>query len=245
MRRIGLALAGAGLAAALTACGGGDGDGGDSDSSSDGSSFADQSAEEIVADAKAAMDELDAVKVTGSVTTGGQDIDLDIQANGEGDCTGSIGIAGGQAELLGVGGETWFKPDKAFWEASAPGQADQIIAVVGDRWVVVPPGTGNFDQFCDVDGLLEEMISTGDDSSTYTKAGTEELDGAEVIRIDNEDEEEGTSSGYVLADEPHYLVKVEKTEGEDTGSVTFSQFNEEFTVEAPAEDEVIDLDQLG
>lgn len=108
MARMAMAAVGLGAATLLTACGGGDGDG-----------FADKSADEIVKTAKADMADLKAVKVSGSVTSDGQQIDIDLQASSEGDCTGTIGIAGGSTELLGVDGSTWMRPDEAFWQATA------------------------------------------------------------------------------------------------------------------------------
>ncbi len=233
MARIAMAVAGLGAATVLTACGGGDG-------------FADKPADEIVSTAKSAMGDLKTAKVSGSVTSDGQQIDLDLQASSEGDCTGTIGVAGGTTELLGVGGSTWMRPDEAFWRATAGDSADQVIAAVGDKWVVIPPEDDSFNTFCDVNDLLDQLLKEDDsDGSTYSKNGTEEVDGEETLKIDNEDPKDGTSTGYVLVGEPHYLVKIEKTEGADTGSVTFSQFDEEFDVEAPADDEVVDLDQLG
>lgn len=236
MARIAMAAVGLGAAGLLTACGGG----------GDGGGFADESADEIVKTAKADMADLKAVKVSGSVSSDGQEIDIDLQASSDGDCTGTIGIAGGSTELLGVGGSTWMRPDEAFWRATAGGSADQVIEAVGDKWVVVPAEDDSFNSFCDVEELLDQMLEEDeDDGSTYTKSGTEDVDGDETIAIDNEDPEDGTSTGYILLDEPHYLVKIEKTDGEDTGSVTFSEFDEEFDVEAPGDDEVVDLDQLG
>lgn len=138
------------------------------------------------------------------------------------------------------------RPDEAFWRATAGSSADQVISLVGDKWVVIPAEDDSFNTFCDVQDLLDQMLKDDDeDKSTYSKKGTEDVDGDETIAIDNKDPEDGTSTGYVLVDEPHYLVKIEKTDGEDTGSVTFSDFDEEFEVEAPGDDEVVDLDQLG
>lgn len=138
------------------------------------------------------------------------------------------------------------RPDEAFWRATAGSSADQVISLVGDKWVVIPAEDDSFNTFCDVQDLLDQMLKDDDeDKSTYSKKGTEDVDGDETIAIDNKDPEDGTSTGYVLVNEPHYLVKIEKTDGEDTGSVTFSDFDEEFEVEAPGDDEVVDLDQLG
>lgn len=241
MERIGLAIAALGVAAAtLTACSGDDGgDGGDD--------FAKSPAEDIVAAAKSDMGDLKAVKVSGTVNNDGQEISIDIQSSSDGDCTGSIGVDEGTAELLGVGGDTWMRPDEAFWRSFAGENAEQVLTLVGDKWVVIPAEDDSFNQFCDVDALLDQLLKEDDeeDESTYSVTGTEELDGDEVVLVDNEDPEDGTSTGYVLVDDPHYLVKIEKTDGEDTGTVTFSEFDEEFDVEAPAEDDVVDLGSLG
>jgi hypothetical protein len=236
MERIGLALAGLGVAAALTACSG-----------DDGNDFAESPAEDIVAAAKKDMASLEAVKVSGNVSNDGQEITIDLQVGSGGDCTGSIGVDDGTAELRGVGGDTWMRPDEAFWRSFAGENAEQVLSLVGDKWVVIPAEDESFNQFCDVDDLLDQLLKDDDeeDKSTYTVEGTEEVDGDEVVLVDNEDPEDGTSTGYVLVDDPHYLVKIEKTDGEDSGTVTFSAFDEEFDVEAPPEDEVIDLDTLG
>jgi hypothetical protein len=231
MARIGLALAGIGAMAVLTACGGND--------------FADGSADSIVKSSKDAMGGLKAVKVEGDLTTSGQAISIDLQANSDGDCTGSLGIADGTAELLGVGGVTWMKPDEAFWRSFAGDTADQVMAVVGDKWVVVPDGEDSIKQFCDVDELLDQLLSdTEGAKATFSKNGTDTVDGDDVVKVDREDPEDGTSTGYVLVDDPHYLVKIEKTSGDDTGTVTFSAFDEEFDVSAPSDDEVVDLSSL-
>jgi hypothetical protein len=228
MTRIGLVAAGFGMAALLGACGGND--------------FTDQPGGDIADASKKAMKGLDAVKVSGTVKTDGQEVTIDVQTNDKGDCTGSIGAGGGTTELLGVDGDLWFKPDEAFWRASAADTADQIIAAVGDKWVVVPSGDDGFGEFCNIDDLLDELISSDDEEDESSKVkDVVDVDGDDAVPVEQTDKEDGVSTGYVLVDEPHYLVKVEKTEGEDTGSVTFSEFDEEFEVEAPAEGDIVDL----
>ncbi len=231
MARIGLAMAGISALAVLTACGGSD--------------FADESADTIVKASKDDMGDLTAVKVSGDLTTNGQAIAIDLQLNSDGDCTGSIGIDEGSAELLGVGGSTWMRPDESFWRSFAGDTADQVMGIVGDKWVVVPDDQDSIKQFCDVDELLDQLLKDDQDDSTYSKSGTDTVDGDDVVKVDNEDPEDGTSTGYVLVDDPHDLVKIEKAEGDDTGSVTFSAFDEEFEVTAPSDDDVVDLNNLG
>jgi hypothetical protein len=53
-----------------------------------------------------------------------------------------------------------------------------------------------------------------------------------------------SSTGYVLVDDPHYLVKVEQVGGKEPGSVTFSEFDADVRTEAPAEADTVDLSKL-
>jgi hypothetical protein len=49
---------------------------------------------------------------------------------------------------------------------------------------------------------------------------------------------------WIAVDDPHHILEMEVTQGEEPGTITFSSFDEELDVQAPADDEVIDLDQL-
>lgn len=231
MTRIGLAAASLAMAATLSACG--------------GDSFTDQSGDQIAEDAKSAMSDLTAVKVAGTMTSDAEEITLDVQSNSDGDCIGSISVGAGSAEIIGVGGEAWFRPDEAFWTETSGDAAAEILEIVGDNWVVVPPDEDGFRQFCDLDEFLDELLADEDDDSeaTFTVGDTSDLDGDEVVAVDREDED-GKSTAFVRTDDPHHIVRIERTEGEDTGSVTFSEFDEEFEVEAPPAEQVVDFSTL-
>jgi hypothetical protein len=230
--RLSIGLVTIGLGVALTACGG-------------GNDFTDKSGKQIADASKTAMKGLDSVKVVGTVATGGNEVSIDIQTNDKGDCTGSIGTGGGKAQLLGTGGSVWFKPDEAFWRASASDTADRIIQVVGDKWVVVPASEDGFDEFCDIDKLFDQLLESDKDSDAkYTKGKTSSVDGKDAVAVKSTSKSDGTSTGYVRVDDPHYLVKIEKTKGTDTGKVTFSEFDSKVEVEAPADADVIDLNNL-
>ena len=84
---------------------------------------------------------------------------------------------------------------------------------------------------------------TRSDAGKYKATGTDEVDGQEVVKVEQTDDE-GTSAGYVLVEGDHYLLKLERTEGDEPGHLEFSDFDEEFDVEAPADDEVIDLSTI-
>ena len=233
----------ASVLALLTACGGSDGgdeggdDGGDS-------SFADESVDTIVEEATKAMQALDSLQLAGELTSDGQKISLDMTVTTDGDCEGTIGLAEGQAELVSVGGESWFKPDEAFWRSFAGPQADQIIGVVGSNWVLLPPEESGFTELCDLDELLDELDR--DDDNKLTKAGTEEIDGQETVIIEGESTEDADNitQAWVATEGEHYILQVGGS-GEDEGTISFSGFNEDVDIQAPPDDEVVDLSQAG
>jgi hypothetical protein len=220
-------------------CGGKDDDGGD-DSGAD-SAFAKESGDKIADTAKADMKSLEQVRFTGEINNDGDSINLDIQASSAGDCTGSIGIGDGTADVLAKDGTSWFRPDEAFWRANAGDSADAIMTAVGDKWVL--DTDQNFSQFCDLDAFFDNVLKDDEDGGTYKTTGTETIDGEDVVKVEKSDDD-GTATGYVLIDGKHYLVKIERTEGDQPGKLEFTDFNEEFEVEAPADDEVVDLDSL-
>ncbi len=236
-----------GTLALLTACGGGDSSdddqdnkGGDTAAAED---FTDQSADEIMAAARKATGELTSVRLVGDLTNDGQELGMDLVASKGGDCTGSVTLGDATAEIRSLDGTTWFRPDEAFWKAQGGAQADQLIKLIGDKWVLQPEGEGGLGEVCDLDSLFEDAVDEKDDDSTYEKGDVTDVEGEQAIAIDATDADDETSTAYVLVEGEHYLTKLER-KGTDSGTVTLSDFNKDVEVEAPADDEVIDLNNL-
>ncbi len=229
MRTWQAALAGVALATTLSACGGGD--------------FAEESPDAIGEAAEKDMKALKSVRIAGELVEEGEKVSVDMALSTKGDCEGTLGIQGGETQIRSLDGETWMKPDAAFWEASAGDDAAMVQGVVGDKWVVLGDEEG-FAELCDLDELLDSMNDDEDDSKAETQ-GTEDVDGTEAVKVTGETDEGDPVTVWVAVDEPHHILKMEVDQGEEPGQITFSEFDEELSVEAPAEDEVIDLARLG
>ena len=224
-------------AVVLTGCGG------DDTSDDSGGDFTKQSADQISDAAKDSMADLDAVSIDGTLTSEGQEIKIRMEIGTGGNCTGEFTTQGATAEILGVDGTTWFKPDEAFWTLFAGAEsAPAVIAAAGDKWVTLPDDDTSFKPFCDIEEFLGSL--TDNDGAEYTKGDPKEVNGEKTIEIVSERPDEGKSSGYIQVGGEHYLVQIAKTEGDEPGTVNFSGFNDQPDVEAPADDEQIALDDL-
>lgn len=222
---------------ALTACGGDSSDAPDA-SGAEGGSFAELSGQEIADASKAAMADLESLRVSGSLTSEGQEIALDLAMDASGSCAGSVTIGGTAIEVLGAGGEIWIQPDPAFWPTIVDeAQAAQLAAQTEGKWVTFGPGASGFEDFCD----LEEVVGEDEDEETYETGEVTDVDGAEAVAVSSTDEEGEESIGYVLVSEPHHLVKVERTSGEQTGEMSYSDFDVPVDATVPAADEIVDL----
>lgn len=233
-RRRSLGVASAVLAlAALTGC-----DGSDAGDSGKGSSFAGTAPDAMVETAMSAMEDLSAVHLTGTLTNQGQAADVDLALSDDGSCDGTFTIDDGVAEIRAVDGKAWFRPDADIWKTFAGENATQVMDFVGNKWVVLEQA--QFLEMCDFRSIMDSLISSPEDGRKYSEDGSEEINGEETIRIKSEGTA-GTTFGYVQAEEPHYLVRTERSGGEAPATVTFSDFDEAADVEAPAADEIIDL----
>jgi hypothetical protein len=219
-----------------TGCGGG------------GSSFADKSVKDITKQAADDMSGLKSLRIAGDLTTGGQKIHLDMQSTTDGDCQGTVNIGDGSAEIVSSGGDYWMRPDSTFWEQQAPDQADLIEQAVGDKWVSVPANSG-LDEVCDLDNFLDsfDKASTDNPSASPSKGGTTSVDGKDAIQVQGKDKDGEDVTAWVATDAPHYILKIEVAGNGtgDTGTLTFSDFDEPVDIKTPDPSEVADLTSLG
>ena len=148
------------------------------------------------------MKDLKSLRMQGDLTTSGQKIGVDMQITTSGDCQGTITVADGSAQLVSSGGQAYMKPDKAFWESQAPGQAAQIEAVVGDKWVVIPSASG-LDSACDLNQLLDGISKpSADPSNAPSTASSDSVDGQDAVKLTSKDSSGKPVTAWVATDDP-------------------------------------------
>ena len=238
------------LALALAGCGGDDGDSGDSgevDGGSEAEAFAEQPIDEIKAAVLADMRDAESVRLSGTFLEDGTETSLDIGISDSGDCAGSMTVEGGTAEIISGPDGTFIKGDEGFWNAAAPGSADQILQVLGDKWALVPQDdTGGLAEFCNLESFIEELEDDEDDDEGEV-GETDTIDGREALEIigQDEDNENATTHVWVAADSPHYILQISSDGETDGGEISFTDYDEPVDTTPPSEDEYVDMTEVG
>jgi hypothetical protein len=189
------------------------------------------------------MKSLDSVRLSGSIEQDGGELALDLQLNKSGECEGTMEQDGGTAEIVSVDGSSYLKADETFWVNSTGSEesAQQVLDLLGDKWALMPPDEGGVSALCDLDEILSEIDEDDEEKGEAKKGEETDVDGEGAIELTSETEDGGTTTAYVATDDPHYILKLEQKGGDEPGSFTFSDFDEELEVEAPAEEDVVDL----
>jgi hypothetical protein len=205
--------------------------------------FESLTAQQISDRATSAMKALSSVTVDFDGTDDGQKIRMKAAMTNEGKCVSHIVLGGGDLQLIGVGGDTYAKGDTAFWNAQAGSSGPAVDALLKGRWMKMPAGSGqddDFKSFCDLETFMEGFTET--DDSTLTKGAPVSVDGVPTIPVSGPDDG-GTTTVYVASQGEPYVLKAVHT-GTDPGSATFTDFDRPVDAVAPPASQTVDASAL-
>jgi len=207
-----------GAALLLTACGSSPLDG--------------KTGQEVAEAAAAALEEAGSVDVTGTMSTQGQEGEVDLHLQGD-DAIGTLTLAGSEIQLLNVDGTAYLQAPPDFW--SSFGLPAEAAAQFEGQWVIVPAEVGAaFSEFS-LAGFVDELRNPDGEVKEDVTEG--EVDGEDVVVVEQED----GSSLKVANSDP--TVPLELTNnGDSSGTVTFSGFGETEDITAPAD--ALDLTEV-
>jgi hypothetical protein len=212
----------------LAACGGGSGaaaDPGNGESAKKGP--------QVTADAAKALKEAGAVHISGTGSSDGKSLTIDLHLQGA-DAQGSITQAGQKLELIGTGGKVYAQAPAAFW--TAQGLPAEAGATLAGKWVIMPADAGDVLPFT-LDSLAAELVKPTDGTTSNDKVTTSTYQGQKVVVVTASD---GSTTDVAATGKPYPLHSVNK--GKDAGTVTLTDFGKRTTITAPAG--ALDLNQL-
>jgi outer membrane lipoprotein-sorting protein len=222
LRRVVLLLTAGLVGVVVAACGGSS----QSSSSSD-NGVSSKSPQEILSAANAAINDVSAVHVSGSVTSSGSAIKMNLDlAAGKG-AKGQMSQNGMSFQLVTDGKSVYINAGSAFWRQIGGSGAAQLLQ---GKWLKAPATSGDFASLAsltDVHKLLSALLNN---HGHLVKGATTTVNGQKVVAV-KDPSTNGTL--YVATSGKAYPVEVSKS-GTDGGSISFDRFNEPVSVSPPA-----------
>lgn len=178
-----------------------------------------------VADAAAdALEAAGAVHVSGTMTTDGQEGQLDLQLQGE-DAIGSLTLDGSEIQLIAAGGTVYAQAPLKFW--TSLGIPGGVQTMLDGRWVTLPAEAGaGFAEFS-LSGFADELRNPSD-GPIEDEVSEGEVGGDDVVVV----RQENGSTLKVADDDPSYPLEMTNA-ADSTGTVTFDRFGETTDISAP------------
>jgi hypothetical protein len=214
------------LASAVSGCGG-------SSTPSD-NGIASKSANDIAKAASTAIEGVNSVHVSGSTTSGGSLINLDLDlVNGKGG-RGSMSTNGLSFRIISVGNTVYINGSDSFWSHFGGTAAVQLFR---GKWLKAP-ATGSLASIADLTNLRRLFSNLLASHGTLSKGSTATINGQKAVGITD------TTQGgtlYVATTGKPYPLEVSKS-GAGGGKIDFAKFNESVPLTVPAN--AIDISQF-
>jgi hypothetical protein len=190
---------------------------------------------EILAGAKAAANAAYSAHVSGSLSSGGSTITLDLDLVAGKGGRGQLAENGLSFELIETGGYVYIKGSPAFYSHIAGPATAQLFT---GKWLKAPATSGNFASLAALTNLHSLIATALQGHGTLAKGAAATVDGQQVIGVTD------TTNGgtlYVATTGQPYPIEVAK-QGGSGGEIRFGSWNEAVTIAAPAG--AVDLSQL-
>ncbi|MBM9507700.1 hypothetical protein [Actinacidiphila acididurans] len=187
----------------------------------------------IEAQAKAAADTATAVRLSGTVASGGSTYRLDMRLRADGG-VGEVTTKGATFQLLRVGSALYLKANADFYGVSGSKDAQAAAAELNGKYVKVPPGDpayAQFSGFTDKKVLLSGLFVL---SGSLTRGDHRQVAGTKTIALNGS---AGGSLDVSLKGAP-YPLRYQRAGG--AGTLTLSDWGDDFSLVAPGKSDVVD-----
>jgi hypothetical protein len=195
-----------------------------------------KSANQVLADAKAAVDAASSARVSGNVVSGGTPITLDLTM-AKTKAKGSMSTSGFEFELVRVGDTAYIKGSDDFYKHFAGAGVAQLLH---DKWLKAPLDSGRFGSLAPLTSISVLFDKVASNHGKLANDGAKTFNGQKVVEIRDTSD---NSKLYVSTTGKPYPVAIVGGEKGQSGTISFSDWNKSLSVSAP--DGAIDISSLG
>lgn len=197
---------------------------------------ASKSANTVLADAKAAADSATSAHVSGSISSGGTPITIDLTM-GNGKAKGSMSTSGLKFELIRVGDTAYIQGSDDFYKHFAGAAIAQLLH---GKWLKASIVSGRYASLAPLTSISDLFGKVASNHGKLANNGAKTYNGQKVVEIrDTAD----NSKLYVATTGKPYPVAIVGSKKNQSGTITFDNWNKSFSVSAPKG--AIDISKLG
>ncbi len=194
-------------------------------------------ADRVLADAKAAATSASSAHISGSITSGGTPITVDLTtARGKGG-KGSMSTNGLKFDLVRVGDTVYVRGSDAFYKHFAGAAVAQLLH---NKWLKGSATHGRLKSLAELTNLRALFAGISSHHGKLTNDGKTTYKGQEVVAIRDASD---NSKLYVAATGKPYPVAIVGNKKGQSGAVTFDDWNKSVSLSAPSD--ALDISQFG
>ena len=204
-------------------------------SSSSGNGVEAKSPAQILEATKAAASKATSVHISGTITSGGKPISLNMELLAGKGGKGTISQEGFTIQLVQTGGAVYINGSKAFYEHVGGSAAAQLLQ---GKWLKAPANSGELASLAELTNLSKLIDTALSNHGSIAKGAKATIEGQKAIGL-NDTSKGGTL--YVATTGEPYPLEITKA-GKETGKVVLDRWNKPVTLAAPAG--AIDISKL-
>jgi hypothetical protein len=204
--------------------------------SASSNSEASKSANSVLADATAAADSATSAHVSGSISSGGTPITIDLTM-GKGKAKGSMSTSGLEFDLIRVGDTAYIQGSDDFYKHFAGAAVAQLLH---GKWLKASIVSGRYASLAPLTSISDLFGKVASNHGKLTNAGAKTYNGQKVVEIRDKSD---NSKLYVAATGKPYPMAIVGGKKNQSGTISFDNWNKSFSVSAPKG--AIDISKLG
>jgi hypothetical protein len=204
--------------------------------SASSNSEASKSANSVLADATAAANSATSAHVSGSISSGGTPITIDLTM-GKGKAKGSMSTSGLEFDLIRVGDTAYIQGSDDFYKHFAGAAVAQLLH---GKWLKASIVSGRYASLAPLTSISDLFGKVASNHGKLTNAGAKTYNGQKVVEIRDKSD---NSKLYVAATGKPYPMAIVGGKKNQSGTISFDNWNKSFSVSAPKG--AIDISKLG
>ncbi|MFI9616839.1 hypothetical protein ACIHCM_35050 [Streptomyces sp. NPDC052023] len=204
--------------------------------------------QQIDKQAREAFRNATSLRLAGTISSDGQQLEVDLALDALGSCNGAVGNSLGIMHIIKSGPLVYVKAQDDFWRATfsremTAEQTEAMVALFAGRWVKPPRlMSATAGRMCNRLGSLTEALSPASGGNPTREADA--VVGGRPVAVLAERTTTETTTVYIAKEGKPYILKATVTGGNEPADVTFSDYNKPVDTTPPPPDQILDPTKL-